>query len=76
MSTETVRLIRTESPGRPPRLPRSSCTFQPGIFIGWSSEGVKTALLAAHFNAEYTGGDGEALDMFLPPPTSRDLGPR
>ena len=27
-STETVRLIRTESPGRPPRLPHSSRTLR------------------------------------------------
>ena len=31
-STETVRLIRTESPGRPPRLSHSSWTLSPLIY--------------------------------------------
>ena len=33
-STETIRLIRTGSPGRPPRLPHSSRTLTPHYSFG------------------------------------------
>ena len=38
-STETVRLVRTESPGRPPRLSHSSwtlrCLYTTGLYVYW-----------------------------------------
>ena len=34
-STETIRLIRTESAGRPPRLPHSSWTLAPSQSSQW-----------------------------------------
>ena len=42
-STETVRLVRTESPGRPPRLSHSSRTLTKPLWSDWYYTGPRSS---------------------------------